>query len=405
MVGVCVPLPVPSLKVPPLAFPIVAVVLVAVAGFSVTGAVEVARGRREVERNVGWLVALQKANEHLADGPPTAETLAVFDALSVHPSAEVAEAAGQARPALATQLPSAQLAAVGRVVAALRRANAHQSERLGGYIRWLYLTVALLVVLSGATLWLLWRLRSGALAMARLAEERIASAQQDHFHKLATVHALAASTAHEVNNPLTAMALNLELLQMNGEALTEPMRSAVSANLDGVARIAEIVRRLRQIAAPSSNAQVELGAVIDSTLRLLEHRVGPRAVVVQDLSERGNVRAEYVGLGQVVSNLLVNAVEAFGDRPQAENRITIATRAVDPEWVELSVSDNGPGFDPTAFDRLMTPFVTTKVTGSGLGLFVSRRIIEGFQGRLTLVRAEHGAQVEVRLRRAAVVGN
>ena len=384
-----------------LGFALAALGLLLLAGFSVIAALQVANGRRVVERNVVALVAMQRLSESLLAHLPGTDGLAALEALGTIEGKQALEPVRAFEAERTPERQRAALASVGKVVGNLRRANAEQSEVLGGHIDRLYLTVGFLVVVGAMTLALLWRVRANAVAMARLAQQRIEAAQAEHSDKLATLHALAASTAHEVNNPLTAVMLNLEFLALHDEGFSQAMKGAVKASSDGATRIAQIVSQLRKVAAPASTDQVELGLVIDSTMKLLEHRLSPHAQVVQNLAERGVVRAEYVGLGQVVSNLVVNAMEAFGNRPAMQNQITIETHAVDRDWIELSVADNGPGWDPATYDRLMQPFFTTKRTGSGLGLFVCKRIIEGFRGELTLVRSPAaGARVAVRLRRA-----
>lgn len=361
------------------------VAFVVVAAGSIGIAVRVAQGRATVEHNVHALIRLQKAIE-VPDQAPAALT-----PLTADPAPAVAAAAAKA---LAAPVPAQQL---GGVIGALRAENARESARLGRWIDGLTAIVGLLIAFGLIILWLLHRLRESTRAIARLAEQRLALAEAEHARQLATVRALAATTAHEVNNPLTAMALNLDL--MRAEELSAPLRAAVEANADGVGRIAKIVAELRGLAAPMPTADAELGTVIDTTFRLLEHRIAPRAEIVRDLAERGRVKGEYVALGQVVTNLLLNAAEAFGDRPRAENQIVLATRSIDADWVELSVTDNGPGFDPGAFAKLATPFFTTKPNGNGLGLFACRRIVERFEGQLELQRPGRGARVAVRLRR------
>lgn len=386
---------------PTLGFVLTALGLLLLALYSVTVALAVARGRKAVEGNVRFLVALQRLNESLVERRPLGEGLAVLDRIATAPAVEAAQKVRAFEANDTDEKLREASASVGRVVGSLRKANADESEVLGASIDRLYLTVGFLVCLGVATLALLWRVRSDALAFERLAEQRIAAAYAEHADRLETLHALAASTAHEVNNPLTAVMLNLEVLSSSAAAESDPVAvEAIRASVDGANRISEIVKRLRSVAAPQQKSQVELGQVIDATMKLLEHRVSPHAQVIQKLSERGAVRGEYVALGQVVSNLVVNALEAFGNRPVAQNLITIETHGVDGDWVELIVADNGPGWDPGAVEKLLLPFVTTKATGSGLGLFVCKQIVEGFDGELKLLRsADAGARVSVRLRR------
>ncbi|MBL8955804.1 MAG: ATP-binding protein [Myxococcaceae bacterium] len=380
----------------------IGILLLSAGVFSVASAAFVWRGRRAVESNVHLLAELQRMNETLVAGGQASP--AVLAELASHTAPEVVAATARLQQRLATSTAPAPdrdaLAAIGQVIASLRKTNSEQSAQLGDHIDHLYLTVALLVVLATFTMVLVRRVDRDARLLARLADERIAAAHAEHTQRLALVNTLAATTAHEVNNPLTAMLLSLDYVRQQVAPLAPALSTSVSAAIDGGQRIRVIVASLRNLAAQGEGGEVELKQVVEATLRLLEHRLEPRATVVVKLAEAGRVKASYVELGQVLSNLVVNAVEAFGDRPKEKNEIVLASRADGADWLELRVSDNGPGFTPADLPRLTTPFFTTKATGSGLGLFVCKRLVEAFGGTLELVPAPAGATVVVRLRRA-----
>ncbi len=382
-----------------LTFIVVAVALSLALGFSIWSAASIAVGRGYVERDVGYLVALQR----FSDGSARPEDSArVARELTQHPDADVAAAAARLSAALERGDAGAEVAGT---IAALRRVNARQSERLGAFIDRLYFTVAFLVVLAAATLALLWRLQSNAEERERLAERRLETARFEHEQQLQMVNALAAVIAHEVNNPLSSVMLGLEHVGRQVEKSLPALSDDVAACADGAQRIRDIVTDLRRLATPGkSDGGVELGRVIKSTVKLLAHRIDPRVRLELELEEQGGVTADYVGLGQVLSNLLINAVEAFGDRPFEQNALSLRTRVVEDEWAEVLIEDNGPGFDPRVFAKLATPFVTTKPHGSGLGLFVCRRIVEGFGGTLTLSPRNPGAAVRVLLKRRIAKG-
>lgn len=379
-------------------------ILGVIAAFSISSAVSVARRRGVIEANVRLLVGLQGLADRLVAGTASSAD-PVVEALRRHPGLAAESAQLSARLAAGESSGSPEstresLGAVTALVTALRRQNAMESEELGASIDRLYLTVGLLVALCGVTLELLRRVRAAARMLERAAEQRIESAQREHAEQLALVSALAASTAHEVNNPLTAVMLNLALIKSRG-AVSEPvLADAVAVCLDGTNRIRDIVAAMRGLGVTAAHS-VSIARVVAATLRLLDHRIEPRARIKLRLDEVGPVRADYVGLGQVLSNLVVNAVEAFGDRPADANQVTLEAVSIDSTWAELSVSDNGPGFPPGDLDRLTKAFFTTKATGSGLGLFVCSRLVEKFGGTLTLgTAATGGARVSVRLRKA-----
>jgi len=380
-------------------------VLLAASIFSVLSAVTVWRDRRAVERNVRLLVRLQQLNEELVS-ERRAPQAPLFDELAAHPDPGVAASVAGLEKALAArdadpspELSRAALASIGQAVAALRRANAALSEQLGGAIDRLYVTVALLVVLAAFTMTLVWRTQRDARLLAKLADARVAAAQAEHGQRLEMVNTLAASVAHEVNNPMTAVLLSLQHLRQNEESMRPELRESIDVAIDASSRVRTIVATLRNLAAPGNGGEVELNRAVESTLRLLQHRVSPRAGVVLKLAGNERVRGSYVGVGQVLSNALVNAVESFGDRPLEQNEIVIETSTPQPGWVEVAVADNGPGFAPETLAKVTTPFFTTKPTGSGLGLFVCKRLVEGFGGELRIEPAAVGARIVIRLQR------
>jgi signal transduction histidine kinase len=118
------------------------------------------------------------------------------------------------------------------------------------------------------------------------------------------------------------------------------------------------------------------GLVRDASRR---HQVEIHADLGRDLPR---VNADRVQLQQVVLNLVMNAIEATRDVHDGTRRVTVSTRVEDPSQVAVSISDTGPGVREEAIDRLFEPFYTTKPSGMGMGLSVSRSIVESHGGRL-----------------------
>ncbi len=384
-----------------LRFAVAAALLFVPALLSLVSAASVSRGRTRVEANVRSLVAMQRLAEGLSRGQLPADDVEVLTRLCLVPENAVAKAASDATDALREKPPVPgqpyETAAVSRVVGALRAANAAESAALGRLIDGLYLSVVFLFLLGAGSLTLFWRLKQSSLKMSLLAGAQLEAARREFADRLATIRTLAAVTAHEINNPLTAVALNLEHLQLRGTFPVE-LAESVAACVDGTERIRQIVQKLQGLARTDPGEGVELSRVVDSTLSLLVHRVGTTGRVEQRIQAEGRVHADFVGLGQVLSNLVVNALEAC-DGASTGAVITVDAQEDGPGWIALRVKDNGPGWNPETHSQLLDPFFTTKTSGTGLGLFVCKQIVEGFGGELSLPISEGGAEVKVRLRR------
>jgi PAS domain S-box-containing protein len=234
---------------------------------------------------------------------------------------------------------------------------------------------------------------------------------------------LAASVAHEINNPLTYMLGHLRVLhdtlerlvrtlvalpeadQADCRALATQMRKALDPVRAGTERIAAITRELRSFSRPDAGESglVDARSVVDSVLKLVRKELEARARLEVDLRETAQVIGNPAKLVQVVMNLAVNAMQALsGDRPEAD-RIWIRT-GNEGGTVVIEVADSGPGVPPEARERIFEPFVTTKGIGegTGLGLFVCRNIVRDFSGRVTVGdRPGGGALFRVELPAAA----
>ena len=224
----------------------------------------------------------------------------------------------------------------------------------------------------------------------RRSEERAESlrTQLEHVSRVALAGELAASLAHEVNQPLGAIVNNAETgrrflkqyLQRPAE-LGEIFSDIVA---DGM-RASEIIRGLRGFlhAGSPETAPVDLSALVGEMLPLVRrelraNQVDVRLALAETLPRVDGFRVQ---LGQIVVNLVMNACEALASVDR-ERRITISTLA-SGDRVELAVADNGPGIHPTLMPRLFEPFVTTKANGMGMGLAICRSIAEAHGGRLT----------------------
>jgi two-component system sensor kinase FixL len=220
-------------------------------------------------------------------------------------------------------------------------------------------------------------------------ETRLQELQSElvHVSRLTALGEMASALAHELNQPLSAIA---NYLQGSGDLLDrepvpkEKLKGALQKATDQTIRAGEIIRRLRDfVARGEADRQVEsLPKLIEeaSALALVgakEHGISVRYAMdpAVDL-----VLADRVQIQQVVLNLIRNAIDAM--EGTLERRLTIAVRRLREDQAEISVADTGPGISPEIADQLFQPFVTTKRTGMGVGLSISRTIIEAHGGRL-----------------------
>ena len=226
---------------------------------------------------------------------------------------------------------------------------------------------------------------------SKIAEETLNKARSElaHVTRVTSLGVLTASIAHEVNQPLSGIITNastcLRILAADSPNI-EGARETAKRIIRDANRASELIARLRALFARKS-ATTEPMDLIEATREVIalsltelqRNRVILRTEFADDLPL---VLGDRIQLQQVISNLLRNASEAMStvdDRPRLL-RITIQANRADE--VCLSVEDAGVGLDPGGMDRLFQPFYTTKSNGMGIGLSVSRSIIESHQGRL-----------------------
>ncbi len=238
-----------------------------------------------------------------------------------------------------------------------------------------------------------WDDKPAILAFVRDVTER-KRLQEQLFRgaRMAALGTMAATVAHEINNPLTYLQLELQRLEI--EAANEPdplratmLRSHVGNAMHGVDRVARIVRDLRTYSrddADEPTTAVDVVAVAERALQIVEHDLRHRARLVRRYAEEPAIIEGSAGrLEQILINLLVNAIQSLGDTSPATNQITVAIDVA--EDVRISISDTGSGLrDP---DRVFEPFFTTKPIGegTGLGLSVCKQLVEGMRGHIAVV--------------------
>ncbi len=224
------------------------------------------------------------------------------------------------------------------------------------------------------------------------AERRVADLQAElaHAGRVTAMGTLAAALAHELNQPLTAIANYMEagrdLLDGDGPVDRDMLREAMNESAGQALRAGEIIRSLREfIKRGETMRQPEpLRGLLAEGAALAFIGIDSRGIDM-DVSVDPAIDRVFVNrvqLQQVVINLVKNAVEAMQDSPVRILRVT-ATPATDaPGKVEVIVADSGPGLDPDMSRTLFTPFSTTKARGMGVGLSISQTIVEGHGGRI-----------------------
>ncbi|HHH40295.1 MAG TPA: PAS domain S-box protein [Sedimenticola sp.] len=223
------------------------------------------------------------------------------------------------------------------------------------------------------------------------AEEVARQHQMDlaHVARLSTMGEMASGIAHELNQPLTAIATNahacVRMLE-GGRGQHERCADVMERIGAQAERAGEIIRQLRQFVRkePPERTRVNLNELIEEVLLLIQpeaRRAGVRIDKDLDPAIRPVV-AQHIQIDQVILNLVRNAIEAMLDMASGERRLTIQTRMGGQHAVIVTVSDTGPGLSEAIREQVFDPFITTKPEGMGLGLSISKGIIESHKGNL-----------------------
>ncbi len=255
----------------------------------------------------------------------------------------------------------------------------------------------------------------GAIGVATdVTESRRLERQMIQNDRVWAMGTLAASVAHEINNPLTYMLINLKRAESQLEALEEHLdddedagaavrqiRELLSPVHAGAERVRRITGDLRTFARAddSPDATADVGVVLRRVLELVGKDLSARARLALDVKPARPVRASETRLMQVLLNLLVNAWQALPDPDAERHEIAVSVRDID-DRVLIEVSDTGPGVRPEDRETIFEPFITTKPIGdgTGLGLFVCRNIVRSLEGEITVhERAGGGALFRVTL--------
>ena len=253
------------------------------------------------------------------------------------------------------------------------------------------------------------------------AERRKIQEQLLISERMASVGTLAAGVAHEINNPLSVVAGNLQILKQDFESVvrargappgTESVVAAASSSFqeavadaeEATERVRLLTRDLRVFSHPDEvkREAVDVHKVLESAIRMARNELRPRAMVVRRFGNVPKVQANEARLGQVFLNLLVNAAHAIPEGHREDQTITLVTGRQD-EMITVDVIDTGVGIPPEVLPRIFDIFFTTKPVGigTGMGLAICHRILTSLGGRIEVQsRVGEGTTFRVALRRA-----
>ena len=234
-----------------------------------------------------------------------------------------------------------------------------------------------------------------------LASEALSRAQAElaHVTRVTTLGELAASIAHEINQPLAAIVADANA-SLNWLAAAQPdlgmVRDALAAVVNDGHRAGDVIQRIRQLATKSDpqRARLDVNDVIRDVLPLVRTEVRNHDVSLRlDLAPALRpVLGDRVQLQQVLINLVMNGIEAMGSVDDRPRTLVIRSRPHERDQIVVAVQDAGVGIDPNRVNELFGAFFTTKPGGMGMGLSISRSIIEAHGGRLwATANGMHGA--------------
>ncbi|HEY1482580.1 MAG TPA: PAS domain-containing protein [Candidatus Acidoferrum sp.] len=228
------------------------------------------------------------------------------------------------------------------------------------------------------------------LKSAEAERERLRQALSElaHMNRVTTMGELAASIAHEIKQPIAAAHTSAQtcLLWLGREQPDiEKAQKAVSRIIQDATRASEIINRIRVLFKKEQPQRewVDVNEVILEMISLMSSEAGRRAISIHtELAPAlPKVSADRVQLQQVLMNLMLNGIEAISDG-KAAGHLTIKSQRSPEDRLLISVSDSGMGLPPERADKVFDPFFTTKPQGTGMGLSISRSIIESHGGRL-----------------------
>jgi signal transduction histidine kinase/ActR/RegA family two-component response regulator len=273
----------------------------------------------------------------------------------------------------------------------------HRTTGTAGGVRWILLRgrasrrdqAGRALLLSGVT--------------SDVTERRALQAQLERSERMASLGTLAAGLAHEVNNPLSAVVANLEVLsrELAGDDRAE-LAALLAEARDGAERVQDVARSLKVFSRAGDDTRhpVDLREELAAAVRLTRNQMRHHARLEVHLGDLPLVDAGGHELGQVFLNLLANAAQAIPEGSADANLVAVETSTDGDGWAVVEVRDSGPGIRPELLPRIFEPFFTTKVdgVGTGLGLAIVHSIVTAAGGQVTVEsQVGHGSTFRVRL--------
>jgi signal transduction histidine kinase len=220
-----------------------------------------------------------------------------------------------------------------------------------------------------------------------------------------TMGELAASLAHEMNQPLAAIRSNAEAIQNMVEAERpdfDEIKAAIADIVSDDQRAGDMIQRLRALFRHEELVRTEIdpGDLLEEAHRIIRSDAAIRKVsfILEPHRPLRAVLADRVQILQAIINLLLNAFDAVAEIEPTSRQVTLSALEDDSGWLRILVRDSGKGIEPDVLLRIFDPFFTTKPDGMGIGLSISRSIVEGHGGRLTVSsHPGHGTTFEILL--------
>jgi signal transduction histidine kinase len=229
-------------------------------------------------------------------------------------------------------------------------------------------------------------------------ELRAAQAELARTARMMTLGELTASIAHEVAQPLASVLANgsAGLRWLNGDPPNlEEVRLAIARVIESGRRASGVIERIRALAGKShgEKAPVEINEAIREVVALMNDELKRNQVALRTELDDSLplVSADRVQLQQVMLNLIINAIEAIGELPGGAREIFVRTGRVASGWLQVDVRDTGIGLSDAHLQEVFKSFYTTKPHGMGIGLSISRTIVESHDGKLWATQNENGA--------------
>lgn len=226
----------------------------------------------------------------------------------------------------------------------------------------------------------------------RIEAEELALQHQSnlaHVDRLNTLGEMASGIAHELNQPLSAISAfcqsGLRILEAIGEKPDKLVYVLEESSLQAK-RAGKIIHRMRQFAAKGEvqHKAMDLNQILENATGFIRSELDKQGITLQLELARDlpSVMADSIQIEQVILNLLHNAIEAMNETGNGKRNLVVSSRQADEDQLEVQVRDTGPGLDPSMVDKLFDTFFSTKENGMGLGLAISRSIIEAHGGQL-----------------------